>query len=195
MCSTPNCFVYVLVGSYLVAEVRIVIVNKTQNYNTLKIACRVEFTNIKCNSTDLDFSDFEYCYLKSVNRSYKYLSVKVKLFKIPVTKVTLSFGLYKRLSGYRPFLYNFTVDACKFLKHRKSFPVVSYFHDFIKDFSNMNHSCPFNHDIMVEKASIEHANNQLTNILKFPEGDYMVEMHFLAYDIRRAVVKLYVSLS
>jgi len=28
--------------------------------------------------------DFEYCYLKSVNRTYKYLSLKTKMFRLPV---------------------------------------------------------------------------------------------------------------
>jgi len=47
----------------------------------------VEFTNVQCETLDKDFSLFEYCYLKSVNRSYKYVSLKVKLLKIPVTKI------------------------------------------------------------------------------------------------------------
>lgn len=40
-----------------------------------------------CNSLDKQFSDFEYCYIKWVNRSYKYVSIKAKLFKTPITKV------------------------------------------------------------------------------------------------------------
>jgi len=47
----------------------------------------VEFTNVKCTSWDKKFDDFEYCHLKSVNRSFKYLSLKVNLFKVPITKV------------------------------------------------------------------------------------------------------------
>ncbi|XP_033254353.1 uncharacterized protein LOC117193739 isoform X5 [Drosophila miranda] len=147
MCSTPNVLVYLLVMSYFVVKVSV----KCKYLNnklpiTSKIDCRVEFTNIKCNSEDKEFSDFEYCYLKSVNRSYKYLSLKVNLFQVPITNVSTKIGLYKRFSGYKPFLYNLTVDACKFLKHQKSFPIVSYFYELIKDFSNMNHSCPYDND-------------------------------------------------
>jgi len=36
---------------------------------------------------DKEFADFEYCTLKAVNRSYKYVSTKVKLFQVPITKV------------------------------------------------------------------------------------------------------------
>lgn len=52
-----------------------------------QISSKVDFTNLKCTSFDPEFNEFEYCHLKSVNRSFKYLSLKVKLHKIPVTKV------------------------------------------------------------------------------------------------------------
>ncbi|XP_070073105.1 uncharacterized protein [Drosophila takahashii] len=159
------------------------------------ISSRAEFTNFKCKSVDKDFADFEYCTLKAINRTYKYVSTKVKLFKVPVTKVKVNFGLYKRFNGYRPFLYNITVDACNFLRNQKGNPITSYFYDFFKDISNMNHTCPFTHDLVMEKLSTEIVNHRLTNILSFPEGDYMMEMHWIAYDITRAVVKLYVSLT
>jgi len=45
----------------------------------------LEFKNINCEAVDKEFSEFEYCYLKSVNRTYKYISVKLKLLQLPVT--------------------------------------------------------------------------------------------------------------
>ncbi|XP_022228667.1 uncharacterized protein LOC111078351 isoform X4 [Drosophila obscura] len=47
-----------------------------------EVASKVEFTNIVCTSLDKEFSEFEYCYLKSVNRTYKYVSVKSKFFTV-----------------------------------------------------------------------------------------------------------------
>ncbi|KAH8335648.1 hypothetical protein KR074_007691, partial [Drosophila pseudoananassae] len=159
-----------------------------------KIETRVEFTNFQCTSLDKEFTDFEYCRLKAINRTYKYVSTKVLLFKVPITKVRVNFGLYKRMNGYRPFLYNISVDACKFLKNRKGNPITNYFFDFIREISNMNHTCPFDHDLIMEKLTTENINHRVTKMLAFPEGDYMVEMHWIAYDITRAIVKLYVSL-
>ncbi|KAH8278524.1 hypothetical protein KR018_004350 [Drosophila ironensis] len=156
---------------------------------------KVEFTNFKCTSLDKEFSEFEYCVLKAVNRTFKYVSTKILLFKVPVTKVKVNFGLYKRMNGYRPFLYNLSIDACKFLRNRKSDPVTSYFYDFIREISNMNHTCPYDHDLIVDKLTAETINQRVTKLLAFPEGDYMFEMHWSAYDKVRAVVKLYVSLS
>ncbi|XP_017078310.1 uncharacterized protein LOC108112677 [Drosophila eugracilis] len=156
---------------------------------------RVDFKNIKCESVDKQFCRFDTCALKSVNRSYKYLTVYVKLFKLPVSDVKVDFGLYQRLNGYKPFLYNFTVDACKFFKNQKSNPVGSYFYEFFRETSNLKYSCPYNHDIVVDKVSTELFNHRLTKILPFPEGEYMVQMNWHAYGINRGIFKIYFALS
>ncbi|XP_033158924.1 uncharacterized protein LOC117140233 isoform X2 [Drosophila mauritiana] len=140
----------------------------------------VEFTNIYCESLDKDFVLFEYCFLKSVNRSYKYVSVTAKLLKIPVSKVKVRLGLYKRLNGYKPFLYNLSFDACRFLNSPNPNPVALYF---------------LQHDIVLDKMPYDNVNNKITKILPFPEGKYMIEMHWIAYDIERAITKFYWTLT
>ncbi|XP_070143277.1 uncharacterized protein [Drosophila kikkawai] len=112
-------------------------------YLVAEISSKFEFTNLKCSTFDEAFSDFEYCDIKSVNRSYKYVSVKCKLHELPVTKVKINLILFKRFNGYKPFMYNVTVDACRFLKDVYSNPVVKYFYRFVELYSNMNHTCPF----------------------------------------------------
>ncbi|KPU72867.1 uncharacterized protein Dana_GF23296 [Drosophila ananassae] len=157
-----------------------------------KVSCKFEFTNIKCTSLDEKFAGVEYCYLKSVNRSYKYLSLKVNLFKTPITKIKINAALYKRFNGYRPFMYNITVD---FLKNPSSNAAMNYLFGFFRNFSNINHTCPYDHDIIVDKLDINAANLQVTKVLPVPEGDYLVETHWIAYDIDRAIVKVYCSVS
>ncbi|KAH8353626.1 hypothetical protein KR084_012258, partial [Drosophila pseudotakahashii] len=156
---------------------------------------RVEFTNIKCTPVDKDFAEFEYCTLKSINRTYKYISGKMKLYKSPITKIKVNFGLYKRFNGYKPFLYNQTVDACYFLNHQKSNPVAQFFFDIIKESTNLNHSCPYNHDIVVEKLSTEIINHHITKVLSYPDGDYMIETHWVLNEKLSAIIQLYLSLS
>ncbi|XP_070074016.1 uncharacterized protein [Drosophila takahashii] len=162
---------------------------------TVYISSKFEFTNIECTTLDKKFDDFEYCYLKSINRTYKYLSLKVNLFKTPITKVKVRGTLFKRFNGYKPFMFNVTVDACRFLKNTKSNALASYFLDFLKPYSNMNHSCPFDHDLIVDKLAVDFVNHQATKVLPFPEGSYFLETHWIAYDIDRAVVKVYGTLS
>ncbi|XP_050741775.1 uncharacterized protein LOC127010807 [Drosophila biarmipes] len=92
-------------------------------------------------------------------------------------------------------IYNVTVDACKFLKSPKSNPVAFFFYELFRDFSNMNHTCPFNHDLLLEKMSYASVFNRFTSKLSFPEGSYMFELHWMAYDIDRALPRFYWSLS
>ncbi|KRK07090.1 uncharacterized protein LOC26535167 isoform X1 [Drosophila yakuba] len=164
-------------------------------YYLTEVYSLVEFTNVQCESVDKDYTLFPYCYLKSVNRSYKYVSVKAKLLQLPVAKAKVRLALYKRLNGYKPFLYDMTIDACRFLKYPKSNPVALYFYNCFKEYSNLNHTCPFEHDIVLDKMSYHSINNKLTKVLPFPEGNYMFEMHWMAYDINRAITKFYFSLS
>ncbi|XP_065722278.2 uncharacterized protein [Drosophila suzukii] len=164
-------------------------------YLVNEIAPMVEFTNVKCTSWDKKFDDFEYCHLKSVNRSFKYLSLKVNLFKVPITKVKVNFALLKRYSGYKPFLYNITVDACKLLKHPKANPIFGFFHGLFKEHSNMNHSCPYDHDLVVEKLPTSFMNQKITGALNFPHGDYLFHSDWLAYGINRATVDFFYTLS
>nr|XP_044248952.1 uncharacterized protein LOC108058476 [Drosophila takahashii] len=173
------CVTYFLVTGHLVSQVHSL----------------VEFTNIKCETIDKNFCDFEYCYLKSINRSYKYYSLKVNLFKLPIINAQINMELFKRGNGYHPFLYNTTFDFCKFLKNQKSNPVFGYFYNILKSFSNVNHPCPYHHDLVVEKISTEFVNNQVTKVLPFPEGQYMYKMRWMTYNIVRAEFRIYLSLS
>ncbi|EDW44260.1 uncharacterized protein LOC6616347 [Drosophila sechellia] len=175
-----NCFITILMFS---------------TYYFTEVYSLVEFTNVQCESLDKNFALIEYCYLKSVNRSYKYVSIKVNLLKLPIYKVKIRFGLYKRLTGYKPFLYNATLDACKFLKSPNSNPVALFFYNCFKEYSNMNHTCPFKHDIVLDKMPYHSINNKFTKILPFPEGNYMIEIHWIAYEINRAITKLYWTLT
>uniref|UniRef100_A0A6P4EGJ6 Uncharacterized protein LOC108043222 n=1 Tax=Drosophila rhopaloa TaxID=1041015 RepID=A0A6P4EGJ6_DRORH len=152
-----------------------------------------EFTNIKCICLDEQFSSIEYCLLKSVNRSYKYISLKVNLFKAPVTKVNMV--LHKRFNGYRPFLYNFTVDACRFLKNPAANPIANYFYGFLTVHTNVNHTCPFNTPIIFDKLSSNFVDHRITHVLPFPEGDYLLETNVYVNEVNRVVLKVYGSLS
>ncbi|XP_034655002.1 uncharacterized protein LOC117892700 [Drosophila subobscura] len=164
----------------------------------LKIASKVEFTNIKCNCLDANVCEVEDCYLRSINRSYKYVTLKLNTLKPPITKLWVNFALYKRFNGYKPFLYNLTLDACRFVKNPKSNPVAAYFYDFISSHSNLNHSCPINDKVlMLDKMSTAFVNHRITALLPFPEGDYLLESHWAKDDIKSKAItfQFYVTLT
>ncbi|KAH8247654.1 hypothetical protein KR038_007600, partial [Drosophila bunnanda] len=164
-------------------------------YTIFQVVSKVEFTNLKCTSLDRQFSEFEDCNLKAVNRSFKYLSIKVKLYKTPITKVKVNFALLKRFGGYKPFLYNVTVDACKFLSSPSSNAVAVYIHNLFKSYSNMNHTCPYTDDLIVDKLTADFINTQVTKVMSFPFGEFLFQSQWFAYDILRATVNVYVTIS
>ncbi|XP_020801166.1 uncharacterized protein LOC110178370 [Drosophila serrata] len=153
------------------------------------------FTNVKCVTLDPEFDEFEYCFLKSVNRTYKYMSLKVNLLKKPITKIKINVALLKRYSGYRPFLYNITVDACRFVKNPSSNPIAGFIYSLFKSHSNINGSCPVAKDVIVEKLPVDFINTKLTKVLPFPHGDFLFHSNWIAYDINRATVDVYFTLS
>uniref|UniRef100_A0A6P4EBN5 Uncharacterized protein LOC108041914 n=1 Tax=Drosophila rhopaloa TaxID=1041015 RepID=A0A6P4EBN5_DRORH len=164
-------------------------------YSIKQIASKVEFTNVKCIPLDPEFATFDYCFLKSVNRTYKYLSLRVKLLQRPVTKIKVNVSFLRRYSGYKPFMYNVTVDACRFIENPKANPIAYYIYNFFAHHSNMNHSCPIDEDVVVEKLPTTAINKQVTDVLPVPRGDYLFQSNWLAYDINRATVSVYVTIS
>ncbi|KAH8363457.1 hypothetical protein KR084_010650, partial [Drosophila pseudotakahashii] len=156
---------------------------------------RFEFTNFICKSFDKQFGEFEYCYLKSVNRTYKYISGKFKLYQLPITKLRINFSIWKRYNGYKPFMYNVTMNACKFLKNPSTNPVAKFVFESFSMYTNMNHLCPYNHDLILEKLPTDFINQRLTEVLPFPEGDYRIDFYWLYLDLHVLMVKVYLTLS
>ncbi|KMZ05680.1 uncharacterized protein Dsimw501_GD18263, isoform A [Drosophila simulans] len=160
---------------------------KTQIYS------HIEFTNFKCTSMNKEVADFEYCSLKSVNRTYQYISTRIKVHKL-LNSLKVNFGLHQQINGYKPFLYNITFDGCQFIKNTKSNVVAKYFYDFIRNISNLNHSCPYNHDIIMDKLTSDTINSRLPKVLPFPTGNYMFQTYWIANEKYRAVTKIYFCL-
>ncbi|KAH8247708.1 hypothetical protein KR038_008793, partial [Drosophila bunnanda] len=160
-----------------------------------KAHSRFEFTNVNCTAYGKDIVEIEYCYIKSINRTYKYLSGKMKLNEIPFDKFTVNMVIWKRFNGYRPFLYNITVNGCKFLNNPKSNIIGKFIYDTYKPYSNINHSCPYTNDLVLDKLPVEFMNHQLTKILPLPEGDYLIEFRWIRSRNVFANVKIYFNLS
>ncbi|KQS51984.1 uncharacterized protein LOC26526170 [Drosophila erecta] len=164
-------------------------------YSVMETKSLFEFTNINCTSFDMKMGEYEYCYLKSINRSYKYLSGKYKLHQISLTSIKVNCILWKRLNGYKPFLYNITVDACRFLKNQKSNPVLKFLFDSFASYSNVNHSCPFTGEVFVDKLPIGFLNYRVTELLPIPEGKYLLEFHFFSLNSIFARAQVYFIIS
>ncbi|XP_033156758.1 uncharacterized protein LOC117138648 [Drosophila mauritiana] len=137
-----------------------------------------EFNNVVCLVRDRMFMDFEYCYLKSVNRTYKYLSLKTRM----------------RMRENRRLLYNFDfkVDSCKFLRDRKHV-VANWVYQTFAPYSNLNHTCPYDHDVVLDKLPVQHLNKLVQSII--PDGRCMMNSTWMVAGIPLTDVILYFTKS
>ncbi|KAH8355569.1 hypothetical protein KR200_005821, partial [Drosophila serrata] len=183
-------------------------------FSFFKTETLIEFTNFKCTTYDKKFGEYEYCYIKSINRSYKYISGKFNVYQLPVTKIKVNLALWKRLTGYKPFLYNITFETCAFLRNPKSNPVANFIYGTIREYTNLNHSCPlfvsalnlflffilvrvtfFKHGVTLEKLSTDFVNHRFTRVLPFPPGEYLIKVHWLIGNFLTASAEVYGTLS
>ncbi|XP_022221547.2 uncharacterized protein LOC111073519 [Drosophila obscura] len=162
-------------------------------FDICAVASRLEFKNIKCTNLDRKFSEFEECYLKAQNRTYKYMSIKVILHQKPVTQFKVNFELYKRSNGLQPISYNTTLDGCKEFSSARN-PVTTFFLGLFQTYSNINHSCPYNHDLILHKLPTNFVLQQFSTFLPFPPGDYVLSSNWIAYGINRANVRVHATL-
>uniref|UniRef100_A0A1I8QD64 MD-2-related lipid-recognition domain-containing protein n=1 Tax=Stomoxys calcitrans TaxID=35570 RepID=A0A1I8QD64_STOCA len=152
----------------------------------------VRLTNLRCEEYHPEFATFLKCRLKVIRRGVISLNVNVKLFQVPVNNVTANLSMFKKLSGYRPFLNNVTFDFCKFMLNRKHVPVANIFFNVFASDSNINHTCPYDHNIIVDNFVV------YENHFKYfplPRGDYMFQLKFAAYNDWKASVQAYVEVT
>ncbi|KAH8396878.1 hypothetical protein KR215_005938, partial [Drosophila sulfurigaster] len=156
------------------------------------IYARFEFTNLECDAIDKAFGIFDYCYLKSVNRTYKYASAKYLPLQVPINNIIFKIELMKRLNGYKPFLYNISFDYCRYMRNPNSGnKVETFFLSLVQPYTNVNHTCPYSEDLLVDKLPISFLDYKLTKILPLPEGDYRVRGIAVVNGIKRAHVNTY----
>ncbi|EDW80180.2 uncharacterized protein Dwil_GK23592 [Drosophila willistoni] len=137
---------------------------------------QVSFTNFKCSTKDKSYADFEICRIKAVNRTHKYVDLHVRLHKLPIDNVTihLRFMRYDG-QGYKVYFVDSTFDACKFLKNPTKNPLVRIFYESYRKYSNVNHTCPYNHDIIINKlwtSGLYDRYLDLISYLPVASGDY-----------------------
>ncbi|KAH8335641.1 hypothetical protein KR074_007402, partial [Drosophila pseudoananassae] len=181
---------------------------------SFQIHSKLEFTNIECTAVDKKFVKFDYCYIKAVNRSYKYISLRANMLELPfsdpsvkyhrsfihlsnVNSLQASLQILRRFRIYTPVTMNATFDVCKFMSSKKSSrnPMLSLFADVAKAYTNVYHKCPYDHDLIIDKMPASYLNQHFLNILYLPPGEYAFYSSWYAKNVERAKIKIYSSLS
>ncbi|KAH8267241.1 hypothetical protein KR026_009524, partial [Drosophila bipectinata] len=180
----------------------------------LQIHSKLEFTNIECTALDKKFVKFDYCYIKAVNRSYKYISLRANMLELPLSDPSVtncwsldsslmlvalqaSLQILRRFRKYTPVTMNATFDVCKFMSSQKSSrnPMLSLFADIAKAYTNVYHKCPYDHDLVIDKLPASYLNQHFLNILFLPPGEYAFYSSWYAKNVERAKIKIYATLS
>ncbi|KAH8330362.1 hypothetical protein KR067_001632, partial [Drosophila pandora] len=158
---------------------------------------KLEFTNIECTAVDKKFVDFEYCYIKAVNRSYKYISLRANMHELPLVEPSASLQILRRFRRYTPVTLNATFDICKFMSSKKGSrnPMLIIFADIAKTYTNVYHKCPFDHDLVIDKMPTSYLNQQFLNILFLPPGEYAFYSSWMIKNVEKAQIKIYATLS
>ncbi|KAH8257480.1 hypothetical protein KR038_010482, partial [Drosophila bunnanda] len=157
----------------------------------------VSFTNLKCESHDMKYSQFETCQIKAVNRTHKYIDIYVKLKVVPVEKVIIKIEPMRYDNGYNPFLLGMTFDMCKYLKNptARSMVILREVHATFLNASNMNHTCPYDHDVVISKWFSGNLEKGFIRYLPIPLGDYAIFTRWYTHNILRATVNVYFKIT
>ncbi|EDW28018.1 GL27206 [Drosophila persimilis] len=145
-----------------------------------------KYKNIKCKCYEKSYCEFKKCELKVLGRGIVGLNMHVQAKQLPMNRVKVT--TFQRFNGFRPNMYNISVDICDFFKHKKRFPFFNLMYDPLRNFSNFNHSCPYNHDIIINRMVL---NDQMLNKLPVPNGFYKLLIVIATEGIWRGEIEFF----
>ncbi|XP_032597026.1 uncharacterized protein LOC116805920 [Drosophila grimshawi] len=108
-------------------------------------------TNVVCHSYNKSLVAINECRLRAINRNKTTFNFN-GTFLFTVNEVTLELQVFKKANGYKPWLFKASVDACRFLRKPYN-PFVIIVYKLFKDFTNINHTCPYVASITSKKYS------------------------------------------
>ncbi|KAH8416129.1 hypothetical protein KR222_008633, partial [Zaprionus bogoriensis] len=94
--------------------------------------------------------------------------------------------------GYiRHSLYSFDIDGCQFFITRRRNPVANAMYKMLRleTYTNINHSCPYNHDIIIDHLVID---DTFDFYLPIPSGDYIIKSFWLAQSVLSATISYFI---
>ncbi|KAH8414241.1 hypothetical protein KR215_000981, partial [Drosophila sulfurigaster] len=144
-----------------------------------------KMTNAVCESRNKSWVIVETCRLHALQRNKTILNAMVNILH-PTDSISIRMQVMKKANGYKPWVFDTTFDACKFMKN-KSNKAVKVVFDLFKDFSTINHSCPYvgRNGLM----GFYPAPDKLQ--LPLPTGDYLILISWNFYNSLQFVTNIY----
>ncbi|KMY99962.1 uncharacterized protein LOC6738254 [Drosophila simulans] len=153
----------------------------------------LSFTNLKCEMIDRTFGNFEMCRIKAVNRTHKYIDIDLKLDILPINNIMIKLESKRYNNGYRPFFMSLTFDFCKYMKNpnQRSMIFLKEIHATFINASNLNHTCPYNNGILINKFWTGNLERAFLRYLPVPNGDYALFSTWYSSNVPRLFVNTF----
>ncbi|EDV94746.1 GH22552, partial [Drosophila grimshawi] len=148
-------------------------------------ATSIKFTNIICTSYNESWILVNTCRLRALNRYTTTLNFNATLIQ-PVTETSITFQFLQKANGYKPWLYKYTIDVCRFFKKAYN-PVAIMVYKMFKDFTNFNHTCPYETELICDGFYI--SDDKIP--IPWPSGDFQLQMQFTSNKKRLIFVYIY----
>ncbi|XP_034650052.1 uncharacterized protein LOC117889737 [Drosophila subobscura] len=129
-------------------------------------------TNAVCESYNQSWFVFHTCRLKALSRS----KVVFNMYGValhPANEISIHCRVFKKANGYKPWLLDVKFDGCQYMRKRNQ-PIFNVVYVLIKDFTNINHSCPF---VGPQVLKDFYPKPELLR-LPLPTGDYMLTLQW-----------------
>nr|XP_036670644.1 uncharacterized protein LOC118877230 [Drosophila suzukii] len=157
----------------------------------------VSFTNLKCEMFDRKFGKFEVCHIKAVNRTHKYIDLEIALNILPINNIMINLEPMRYGNGYKSFFMSMKYDFCKYMRNpnERSLTFLKEIHSTFIDATNLNHTCPYNHNISVTKFWTGNLEKAFLRYLPVPNGDYALFSTWYVSNIPRLFVNIYFKIT
>ncbi|XP_041450258.1 uncharacterized protein LOC111080973 [Drosophila obscura] len=146
------------------------------------------FTNLMCESHDESFAKVSKCKLKLLARGRVGINIHLNMLKLPITNVWMNWSIDRRYNGWRPFLYNVSKDFCQLMANVNDLSFEGLVINAIMSRSNVNHTCPYNHDVIMDNLEF---TDDLLKTLPLPKGDYRIQLRFATNKVWKLKVSVF----
>ncbi|KAH8313265.1 hypothetical protein KR067_003249, partial [Drosophila pandora] len=150
-------------------------------------ASKFKFTNFVCDSVNPSWIEVHQCRLKAIRRDKTILNFNGSLLQT-ARKGKLHGEMFKKASGWKPWLYNVTVDGCRFAR-KPYVPVAILVFNMFKDNSNFNHPCPYSGPVYVMGVHVFPE----TIPVPLPSGEYLILIKWYVASNRNLSTELIIS--
>ncbi|KAH8302737.1 hypothetical protein KR044_010233 [Drosophila immigrans] len=162
-----------------------------QLFCTIPSQAFVSITKVECTSFNLKDWYFKHCEMKTNSKGETFINIYTAMRnkKTPINDVTINISMFKVTRTYRIPIYNETIDYCAYMRNPVVTNIFSYMYQQFIKFTNANHSCPYEHDIIYYGLEKE----RFLPEVPAPKGNYIFQWRLAANKAWRVIIKFFVT--